>query len=558
LVFPFLTSLFASSKTLLVVKNVNRIYNFLVLLVYQLISLGELQLYGEWKTKLSAKAVTYLKEPAEVIGSATNSGIVISVVLLVILLAFFVFVYNKLVFKIELKPFKFLSIKSISYILIMSFGLFYGMRGGLQAIPITASQAYFSKHDILNITAVNSAYYMMFSIMDYQSINSQNIFKTIDEKQALDLVRQMHEVEKDTTISILNNPRPNIVIVLLESWSGDMIESLGGDAGFTPEFRKLESEGLLFTEFYATANRSQQAMASIYSGLPGLPVTTLTNHPEKYPSVSSLVKTLNKEGYYSSFTFGGKLIYGNMKSYLSDNRFDLIVEQDDIKANGPLGKLGFHDEFMFDYFENQINEMQQPFFANLFSLSSHSPYDFPGDRKFDNINLEQDFVNSIYYSDEQLGKFFEKAEKSDYWENTLFIVLADHSHNSNKNHPVQSFEYHKIPLLITGGALREEFRGEQNSKLCSNVDLTSTLLHQLQLPSDDFFWSKNIFNPYSPEFAYFELNSGFGWKRNYGEQVMNIKDNYYFLRSVPDDKKEKLDKEGKAYLQVLFDEFMEY
>ena len=81
---------------------------------------------------------------------------------------------------------------------------------------------------------------------------------------------------------------------------------------------------------------------------------------------------------------------------------------------------------------------------------------------------------------------------------------------------------------------------------------------QLQLPADDFFWSKDIFNPYTPEFAYFELNDGFGWKRLYGEEVLSIKKNYYYKRQVPANKKEELDIEGRAYLQVWFDEFMGY
>lgn len=558
LVFPFLLNLFLNKNNDNLIRKVNGVYNLMVLIIYQLISLGDLQLYGEWKTKLSAKALVYLKRPAEVFSSATNSGIIISVVILVGLIIIFYFVYKRLVFKVRLKPLNFKNVFAITYILIIPLVLFYGIRGGFQAIPITSSQSYFSKHDILNITAVNPAYNMIFSIIDYEQIKSQNIFKTIDEDLALEIVSNIHKVEKDTTISILNNEWPNIVIILLESWSADMIESLGGDIGITPEFRKLEKEGLLFTEFYATANRSQQAIASIFSGLPGLPVTTLTDHPEKYPSLPSLVKILNNENYYTSFTFGGKLIYGNMKSYLSDSEFDIIIEQDDLEGDFPVGKLGIHDGYMFDYFENQISEMKQPFFANIFTLSSHSPYDYPGERKFTDFELEGDFVNSVYYTDKTLGDFFKKAKSSKYWDNTLFLIMADHSHNSPKNHAVQSFEYHKIPLLITGGALADEFRGQQNDKLCSNVDITKTLLKQLQLPTEDFFWSKDIFNPYTPEFAYFELNDGFGWKRPYGEEVLSIKKNYYYKRKVSKDKKKELDLEGRAYLQVWFEEFMGY
>ena len=436
--------------------------------------------------------------------------------------------------------------------------LAFGMRGGFQAIPITSSQSYFSKHDILNITAVNPSYNMVFSIIDYMQIDNQNIFKTIDAERAQKVVKEIHRIEQDTTISIIKTPKPNIVIILLESWSADMIESLGGDKNLTPEFRKLESEGLLFTEFYATANRSQQAMASIFSGLPGIPVTTLSDHPEKYPSVPSLVKMLNRIGFYTSFTFGGQLIYGNMKSYLVDNESGVITEQDHLENDYPLGKLGIHDEYMFEFFEQQIGNMEQPFFASLFTLSSHSPYDFPGEKQFNNGSLEEDFTNSVFYTDKCLGEFFDNARSQDYWNNTLFIVMADHSHNTYKNHALQSFEYHKIPLLIVGGALGDEYVGKKNNKICSNVDITTTILKQLNLSSEEFPWSKNIFNPYSPEFAYFELNEGFGWKTSSGEIVVNIKDGFNYVEKATDSEKEKLDLEGRSYLQVLFDEFMGY
>lgn len=557
-VFPFVLSFFSTPKSGKIIRKIIRIYAMLTFVIYQLIALGELQLYGEWKTKLSAKALVYLQKPDEVINSATNFELFSSLIILILFSTGFYILYNKLIYRHKIPTFNIK--KPIHYArqLLIAFLIFGGIRGGYQAIPITTSQSYFSQHDILNITAVNPGYNLTFSIIDYGQIKNQNIFTTIDKQKAGVIVTNLHEVKKDTTVSIINCEKPNIVIILLESWSGDMIESLGGLKGVTPEFRKLEKEGLLFTNFYATANRSQQAMASIFAGIPGLPVTTLSDHPEKYASVNSLVGDLNDNNYYTSYFFGGKLIYGNMKAFLVDNKFDLLVEQDDIDKGYPVGNLGIHDEYMFDYFENNLSKMPRPFFANLFTLSSHSPYDFPGERKFNNFKLEQDFVNSVYYTDKCLGKFFDKAKQSDYWDSTLFIVLADHSHNSPLNHPIQSFKYHKIPLLFLGGALKDDFKNIKNGKLCSNVDITSTILKQIKLPSDKFFWSKDIFNPYSPQFAYFELNNGFGWKRNFGEQVLSIKDNYYYVRQVNDSLQTQLDMEGKAYLQYWFDEFMSY
>ncbi|MBV5337747.1 MAG: sulfatase-like hydrolase/transferase, partial [Deltaproteobacteria bacterium] len=126
-------------------------------------------------------------------------------------------------------------------------------------------------------------------MLDANKFNDESLFRFMKDEEASELTKAIHQVEKDSTVSILKVQKPNIVILLLESWSGDMIESLGGEAGITPEFRKLEKEGLLFTDFYASGNRSQQAMGSLFAGIPGLPITTITNHPEKYASLPSLV-----------------------------------------------------------------------------------------------------------------------------------------------------------------------------------------------------------------------------------------------------------------------------
>ena len=553
---PFVLSFFLSSKTEILFRKIYRVYFSIVIIIYQLISLGELQLYGEWKTKLSAKALEYLRDPSEVVNSATNFGLIFSLAMLIVFVWGFIWLYNKYLYSQKLAMFS--AIKPLHWLnkSIVLIVLFWLLRGGFQAIPISASNSYFSKHDILNKTAVNNGYNMIFSIIDYVQIENNNIFASIDADKAKSVVAEMHDYKKDSTISIINTPKPNIVIVLLESWSGDMIESLGGLKGVTPGFHELEKDGLLFTNFYATANRSQQAMTSIFSGIPGVPFTTLSDHPEKYPSVKSLVKILNRHNYYTSYYFGGQLNYGNMKSFLVTNKFDKLVERDDIEEDLPAGKLGIHDEYMFDYFESELEKMPQPFFANIFTLSSHSPYDFPGERPFKTFKLEGDFVNSVHYTDKSMKTFFDKARKSKYWDNTLFIVLADHSHNSPLNHQLQSFEYHKIPLLLLGGALKQEFRGTQNNKLCSNVDITSTILNQLNIDASDFKWSKNIFNPDAPEFAYFELNTGFGWKRPDAEVVLGIKDNYFFVKRGKNIERAEL--EGRAYTQVWFDEFLSY
>jgi len=536
----------------------NKAYTYIIVLAYLFLSAAELGIYGEWQTKMSYKGLLYLRHPDEIVNSASTFVFILLVFIVLAQLFIFIFLYNKFFFK-EINNGKHKSVFwKIAFVFFAPALMFVGIRGGFQAIPISTSQSYFSKYNLLNLAAVNSGYNLFFNVLDNTNFNEKNVFNTLPENEAMQIVQKLHAVEKDTTVKIIQVEKPNVVVILLESWSGDLIESLGGDPGITPRFHEMEKEGLLFTQFYATGNRSQQAMASLYAGFPAIPIVTLTDHPEKYKSVPSLVKKMKKDGYYTSFYFGGQLIYGNIKSFLVANEFDRLVEGEDFDENIPRGKLGVHDEFLFSRFLEDINQMPQPFFASAFTLGSHSPYDQPGERPIDWIELENDFVNSAHYADKCLGDFIESAKKQEWFANTLFIIMADHSHASYKGFPLASFDYHHVPLLITGGALKEEFKGKQSDFLTCNVDVTTTLLKQLNLPADDFFWSKNMLNPYTEQFAFFELNEGLGWKRPYGEQIINLKDGLPAYSTAPEDKKEILDKEGRAYMQVMLKEFLSF
>jgi phosphoglycerol transferase MdoB-like AlkP superfamily enzyme len=530
---------------------------FLVLLIYSLIVLGETGLYGEWKTKLSYKALAYLRNPDEVFNSVSNSVFIMLVATWFSMSVILFWVYRRW-FKFGFpaskgKPFALLWNVPIWFVL-----LFLGIRGGLREIPITTSAAYFSNHNILNIVAVNPAYNLMVSTLDAQSFSKENLFKSMPEALARQLVDELHQTDCDSTISILKIEKPNIVVILLESWSADLIESLGGEPGITPNFSKLEQDGLLFTNFYASANRSQQAIGSLFAGMPGLPITTITNHPEKYASLPSMIRLLNDKAYHTSFYFGGQLIYGNILSYLIYNGFDLIVEGKDIPEEFPRGKLGIHDSYLLPWYARQLNTLPEPFFSTVFTLSSHSPYDFPMEHMIQWPKLEKDFINSVHYTDQALGDFFDRAKQQPWYENTLFLVLADHSHNTYRNHPIETFEYRKIPLLIAGPALNDSMRGRHFDLISGNTDVPATLMAQLGIDHSEFFWSKNLMNICYRPFAYFETNEGLGFKTPEGHFVWNKKLDVYYQKALPPDKEEQVINQGKAYLQVWFEEFLGY
>ena len=254
-------------------------------------------------------------------------------------------------------------------------------------------------------------------------------------------------------------------------------------------------------------------------------------------------------------------MYGNIKAYILYTGFQRILEEKDIDPSIPRGRLGVHDEYLYAIHAKDMMTEPQPFFSVVFSLSSHSPYDEPMDQVIDWGGNENPFVNSAYYTDRSLGQYFDKVRKEPWYKNTLFIIVADHSHNSYRNWPLESFEYHKIPFLLYGDVIKDEFRGKKIDRISSNTDITTTLLKQLGYDASAFNWSLDLFNPYSSQIAFFEMNDGVGFKSLDGEFGYNVSTKYYYFKKFthPEDtvSQNRLLRQGRSYIEVLFQDFLD-
>lgn len=556
LIIPFILLLIRAVSGWKWPDVLNKIYTALVITAYSLITAAELGIYEEWKTKLHYKALHYLANPDEIYNSASGGVFIALVFIFLILAGAGNWVYNRYFFRRSLQGRAGITSLIIFFILAPAL-LFLGVRGGVQAIPITQSQSYYSPHSILNLAAVNSGYSFSFSLIENYRFMDKSPYEFYEDDYAREIVEKIRFVENDTSIQVLTTTRPNIVILLLESWSADLIHSLGGEPGITPEFEKLTKEGILFKKLYASGNRSEQAMSALFGGFPSTPVTAITHSLEKVNRLPSFPARLKEAGYHTSFYFGGHLMYGGIKSYLSIAGFEQMKEIYDFPSTMPRGKLGIHDEFIFSYQADELDMIHQPFLSVIFSLSTHSPYDQPMKKVLDWGGSENEYINSAYYTDSCLADYFKKVSVKEWYDSTLFVIVADHSHNSYRHWYVNSPEYRRIPMLLYGNVIKEEFRGTTHEKLASQTDIPSTLLKQLNLDISDFTWSRDLFNPYYPEYVFYEATNGVGWIRPYGHFIWH-KDVGFIEMKVPDDKKEGLIREGKAYLQVLFREFIDY
>jgi phosphoglycerol transferase MdoB-like AlkP superfamily enzyme len=559
LIFPFIILCIQTYYSPKWLNYTNMGYTFLVLMAYILITTAEIGIYEEWKTKLQFKALNYISNPDEIYNSTRTSTFFILILILIVQFVTGFWLYRKFVFVKISKPPRNLVFSS-SFFVIVTILLFLGLRGGINEIPITQSKSYFSKHNFINLAAVNSGYSLWISTLENHKFKDTNPFEFYNPEEAKSRVDKLHEVQTDTTIYILKTKRPNIVILLMESWSADLIQSLDGKEGTTPQFQKLETEGILFTNFYASGNRSQQAMSSILAGFPSTPITAITHNLDKITKLPSLTKVLEKEGYSTSFYFGGQLMYGGINSFIRVNGFDVIKEVSDFDDDLPRGKLGIFDEYMLSEQIKELNSEKQPFFSVLFTVSTHSPYDQPMD---DVISWAADdhqngYLNSAYYTDRCLGDYFEIARKQPWFSNTLFVIVADHSHSTYKNWPVNSKEYRRIPLLFYGDAIKDEYQGVKINRIGSQTDIATTLLSQLDLNAKDFVWSRNLFNPTTNAFAYYEATDGVGWITPNGYFVYRkTTDNYPEIQTEPQ-LRDSVIMDGKSYLQEVFRQFIEY
>ncbi|MBI5220099.1 MAG: sulfatase-like hydrolase/transferase [Bacteroidia bacterium] len=550
-----------------IIATIHKAYILILLIIFSLMVIAELDIYNEWGVKINVKAIHFLAHPQEVINSSPTSFLLFGLMAVAVLTYAGVFIYNRIsplapiaVFA-QTKGFKKISIVFL-FVIVSPVALVLGIRGGIQQIPIQQSDAYFSKYNVLNLAAVNSGWNMGQSIWENKKNMEGNPYIYFSADSAKKAVQEIYKTEKDTTISFLKTNRPNVVLVILESWSADMIKSLGGYDSAATNFDLLASEGIMFDSIYASGDLSDQGMTAIFSGFPALPAgTSIIGQPGKYNHLPCLNTEFHNAGYKTSYMFGGQLSYGNIKAYMYYNNFDRILEGKDFDSNIPRGKLGVHDEYLYTRQLKELKNEKEPFFAGMFTLSSHSPYDMPMQEN-DKVKWgadENDYVNSIRYADLKLFEFIQSAKKEKWFNNTLFVFVSDHSHRSPHHWDNHQPEYRKIAMMFYGNVIKDEFRGYRYKKIGSQLDIASTLLHQLGMPAQKYIWSKNLFNPYSPQFAFYECYDGFGWVRPNQYLVYSHTNNLFpFEKTIYPSEKFRMEKEGKSFLQTMFQEYADY
>jgi phosphoglycerol transferase MdoB-like AlkP superfamily enzyme len=527
----------------------NKWYSYLLIFLSSVIIVSDANLYSYWGFRMDYTPMLYLKTPGEAMASVSTMKAVIFFISIILIASFFIFIYNNLIDRLfrGFERIRFWIPGTLLFLIFLG-ALIIPIRGGFGVAPINAGSVYFSNKMFLNHTAINAVWNVGTSAFTQKPV--RNPYNFGDKESAAELVDSL-TVKRGIPEQLLNNTRPNVILLVLESFSSYVVGPVGGDSQVTPNFNRYVNEGILFTNFFASGTRTDKAMPAILNGYPAQPAQSIIKEPKKSQSLPSLVKILIENGYRSSFWYGGDINFANFNSFVIGSGFHEIITKDNFGPENYNSKWGVHDHVLFSTLQESMKTVKEPFFHVVLTLSSHEPFDVPMEPFFEGADNMTKYKNSVYYADKYIGEFLDWAKGTDWWRNTLVILVADHCCRISEDMLIYSPELFKIPMLWTGGSISD--RGRTIDKFGSQVDIPVTLLNQMGI-KNYFPFGKDLLSDSGKSFAFYTFNEGFGFITDSSQFIYDQKLKKPVIETGIDS--DSAEKNGKAYLQVLFDDYL--
>lgn len=363
----------------------------------------------------------------------------------------------------------------------------FGIRGRTGYNPIKISQAYYCDDAFLNQLGINPAFNLLTSALDDMRKENRDLH-LMPYPTAVSLAREslgitgkcdsMHVLRRyiDNPSSTANPKaqKKNVVVILMESMSASLLQTFGQPQRLTPTLDSLYNHSMAFSHCYSAGIHTNHGMtASLYS-FPALMFRNLMKGTVT-PRRDGIPTVLKQQGYHNMFFMTHEAQYDNMKAFFATNGYDDIYAQEDYPKEEVVNSFGVSDHFLFDYAFNKINNQAatgKPFFATLLTISNHPPYVIP---EWFKPKTKEPETQIVEYADWAIGNFLSKARKQSWYNNTVFVILADHGKLVGKVSGELPESYNHIPLLIFGPGVENK----RVDKLANQVDLMPTLMSLL-------------------------------------------------------------------------------
>jgi phosphoglycerol transferase MdoB-like AlkP superfamily enzyme len=525
-IFIGVSLLYASVHFLNVKRSFRIIWRIVpvFLLIILILLLGaDLVYYENGNKHLGYEAFAYLGfEMLPLIGSAfSQSPTMFLFAILVISLLVYAIYRLQVKFPYVHTPFNY-KIAILQFILILTF-LILGIRGGIQTSPLRTSDAIISEETIVNDLVLNPGFTAITDLKmtevdtrHFMSLeDSTRIVRDAVSYPGAEFVSDTYPLLRRTTIAS-SKPLPNIVIIVLEGWTGKFIDLIGQKnvqgKEVTPYFNQLIRKGTFFTNFFASGGRTTNGLMALIGGIPDRPGLTAVRTPQILNRFSGMGSIAKKLGYDTLFVTGTDLSFNNKGSIMFHWGFDTLIGKLQLEKNPEYktGPWSYWDEASLDSLHLNLIERhgKSPIMAVIHTGTTHYPYVVPDEkyRIFDKSVEDSDYLNVLHYADHAVNEYIQKAKQAAYFDQTIFVFVSDHSHHRFLNY----YEDRNVPLLIYAPS---KFKPEIRKDITSQLDVLPTVIGFMEREVYFSGMGRDLYKTRGNS-AYFAYGNIFGWIQN--------------------------------------------
>lgn len=384
--------------------------------------------------------------------------------------------------------------------------IFIGIRGRFESkSPIRVGTAYFSNYAFPNQLGLNPVFTFLRSYLDAKKDQSDKI-QLISDEIALSNTQiylnrvgnKLAPLAKEIVPDSTNSNPPNVVLILMESMSSAKMSRFGNPDQLTPFLDSIAQIGFSFDNFYSTGTHTFNGIFSTLFSYPAL----FSKHPMKgveIPKFNGIASVLKQHGYTTTYFTTHDDQFDNVGGFLRGNDYEQIISKEHYPSDQVKSTLGVPDDYLFEFAIPKLNDLHkknQPFFVAMMTASDHGPYVIPEYFKPKQSDVKKQIVE---YADWSLKKFIDLATPQPWFNNTLFVFVADHGAYMDAKYDVP-LSYNHVPFIIYSPNLIKE--GKSFDAFGSQTDVFPTLMNLIQLPYINNTLGVDLFTEKRP-YAYF-------------------------------------------------------
>ena len=492
-----------------------------------LFCIAELDFYREFHQRLNSLVFEYIRQdPATVVSMLWNGFPVFRYLLLWVLFSWMMYRFYLLMdhaacvlvtqYLPTLKP-SLLGVRWLVLLLVFV-SMALGARGTFrQGPPLRWGDAFHSQNLFANHLGLNGIFTL------YKAAGSGNgktnkkyWLNAMPLEEATDIVKSMLVTPQEELLGDEQHPllrrhagsalpaaehspqKPNVVVILMESFSGAFTGSLSNDVGITPSFDQIAKQGLLFRRFFSNGTHTHQGTFASLACFPNVPgYEYLMQEPEGEHKFSGLPLLLQQAGYQDMYIYNGSFSWDNQEGFFRNQSMTRFIGREDFVNPVFVNPTwGVSDQDMFDRAVTELANApkDKPFFAVLQTLSNHTPYAMPTPLPVARVTDQGSLNNhltAMRYADWALGEFFKKIEHEPYYNNTIFVLVGDHGFGiGNQVTDIDLLRF-RVPLLIIGPGVQQTF-GTVTDRVATQIDIAPTVMGLLGDPFVHQCWGRDV------------------------------------------------------------------